>query len=108
MCEWGLIHLLQNLVWGSAMRMPPPRAPAQECFLDDQETGELSKPALKQASVLEGQGCAKPLMLSRNENANNETPKGNVFHMHRLAHSEGMQMQGEAGWGSESQAVLAF
>lgn len=50
-------------------------------------------------------------MLSRNENINDETPKENVFHMHRLARSEGMQMHVEAGeaeeGGSESRRSYA-
>lgn len=42
------------------MHTPPPRALAQECFLDDQEMRDLGKPVLKQASVLEGQGVQSP------------------------------------------------
>lgn len=46
-------------------------------------------------------------MLSRNENVNDETLKENVFHMHRLAHSERMQMHKEAGWRSKSRSRYA-
>lgn len=62
---------------------PPPRAPARERSLTDQEMREQSKPDKGRLSGLEGQRRAKPLMLSRNENVNGETPKENVFHMHR-------------------------
>lgn len=44
---------------------------------------EQSKSDKGRLSGLEGQRRAKPLMLSRNENVNGETPKENVFHMHK-------------------------
>ena len=56
-------------------------------------------------SALEGQRCAKPLTLSRDENINGETSKENVFHMYWPAGSREIQMHLEV-WGEGRRGKL--
>lgn len=81
-------------VWGGAWFLPFPKTQSLlNCYtkplLPGNAPGLIRKWENKASwdkgrlSGLEVQRPAKPLTLSRNENINGETPKENVFHMHR-------------------------